>query len=166
MLKLLEVLSVQEIVVYLVLFALAARGVFDFVEWVRKEYSKKFNKDYTAKKKEEDMSSHFIQCEAQRQEVIKMYAEVDNKIDKLTHTVNAKFTEIEKQLKRLTDSDMHDIKSWIVEKHHIYIKQGWIDDFQMDTIEKRYDDYLAEGGNSYVLGLMQELRALPHSPNN
>jgi hypothetical protein len=44
------------------------------------------------------------------------------------------------------------------------MKKAWVDDFTMDTIEKRFADYLAEDGNSYVEGLVNELRALPHIP--
>ena len=39
--------------------------------------------------------------------------------------------------------------------------KGYIDDFSMDAIEKRYDHYKAEGGNSYISDLMHDLRKLP-----
>lgn len=164
MLDLLQTFSVSQILIYGVLLALAIRGIFDFAAWVKNKYDAKFHKDYTAKKKEEELNTHYEQCMKQREELLELYAGVEEKIDSLTETINCKFKDIEKQLQRLTDSDMHDIKSWIVEKHHFFINQEWIDDFQMDTIEKRYGDYLEEGGNSYVAGLMSELRALPHVP--
>ena len=33
-----------------------------------------------------------------------------------------------------------------------------IDSFTMDTIEKRYQHYRDEGGNSYITNIMKELR--------
>ena len=68
------------------------------------------------------------------------------------------------KLELLTQSDKDSIKSWIVEKHHLFVKQGWVDDFNMDAIERRFTHYEEEGGNSYVCDLMKELRRLPNYP--
>ena len=38
---------------------------------------------------------------------------------------------------------------------------GWIDDFSLDCLERRYQHYADEGGNSFIEGFMEELRALP-----
>ena len=89
---------------------------------------------------------------------------LENKIDSFVNDVRHKVNKIENQLTRLTESDKHDIKGWIVEKHHYLIKKGWVDDFTMDTLERRYSDYVAEDGNSYVERLMEDLRSLPHFP--
>lgn len=65
----------------------------------------------------------------------------------------------------LTDSDRDDIKSWIVQQYHrFYEEKGWIDDFSMDSLEKRYACYRQEGGNSYITGMMEQLRTLPRHP--
>lgn len=62
----------------------------------------------------------------------------------------------------LIDSDRDDIKAFITEKHHFYCyQQGWIDDFNMECLEKRYEHYADEGGNSFIGGFMKELRKLP-----
>ena len=65
-------------------------------------------------------------------------------------------------IKRLVISDQNDIKSWLVEKHHFFTKQGWIDDFSMDTFNRRFSDYVEEGGNSYAESLVNALRELPN----
>ena len=65
----------------------------------------------------------------------------------------------------LVESDMHDIKSWIVEQYHkFYNEQGWIDSFSAETIDRRYGDYQKEGGNSYISTLMERLHSLPMDP--
>ena len=60
----------------------------------------------------------------------------------------------------LIESDKCDIKAWITEKYHYYMAKGEIDDFTLDSIEKRFACYKKVGGNSYVEGLVQDLRKL------
>jgi hypothetical protein len=80
----------------------------------------------------------------------------EEKIDKLTQMVELLLT-----------SDRDNIKAYIVEKHHYFCyNRKWIDDYSMDCIEKKYETYKKENGNSYVGDLMKELRALPKQPIN
>ena len=58
-------------------------------------------------------------------------------------------------------ASLNDIRADIVKQHHYFMTKGYIDDFSMDAIEKRYDHYKAEGGNSYISDLMHDLRKLP-----
>lgn len=107
------------------------------------------------------------QIEEQNQEAATQNAimELGNKLDDILD----KLEKIEDRLKcaegRLTDlttSDMHDIKSWIVEQYHkFYNEQGWIDAFSAETIDRRYNDYKKEGGNSYIKELIDRLHSLP-----
>jgi hypothetical protein len=79
---------------------------------------------------------------------------------------DAHFVELDNKINDLTASDMHDIKSWIVEQYHkFYINQGWIDAFSADTLDHRYEDYKKEGGNSYIDTLVSQLHTLPMDPN-
>ena len=50
-----------------------------------------------------------------------------------------------------------------VEEELIYHlrKLGYIDDFSLDCIEKRFKHYSDEGGNSFIENFMKDLRALP-----
>ena len=75
--------------------------------------------------------------------------------------IKAEFDNVNSKINLLTESDKDDIKGWIVSQYHFFMEQGWIDDFSMDTIEKRYGHYVEEGGNHYVHTLMKELKALP-----
>jgi predicted nuclease with TOPRIM domain len=88
-----------------------------------------------------------------------------NEVNKKFETQEKNLQKIEQKLADLTLSDMHDIKSWIVDQYHkFYIEQEWIDAFSADTIEHRYEDYKKEGGNSYIDQLMERLRSLPMDP--
>lgn len=158
MITLLNMFSVKEIIIFVILFSLAIKGLADFLNWFKGEYKKKFNEDFETKTKEEELIQHYQQCKEQHKETIQLYEDVNKKINKLTDVVDGLKTSID----QLIESDMHDAKGWIVEKHHSLVQKGWVDDFTRDTIEKRFSDYLKEGGNSYVRGLMEEIRALPH----
>lgn len=164
MLEILTAFSVRQIITYTIMLAFAVRGGVDFFGWCKEKYQKKFDKDHAQLLKQEMLEEHYKECSEQHQESVDRYNSLENKIDLLTETVNHKVDKLEAQLTRLTESDMHDIKGWIVEKHHELMQKQWVDDFTIDTLEKRYADYVAEDGNSYVERLMEDLRSLPHFP--
>ena len=69
---------------------------------------------------------------------------------------------MQKQIDLLIESDKDDIKAYITKEHHYFCyEKGWIDDYSLDCIEKRYGHYVEEKGNSFVKSLMIELRSLP-----
>lgn len=164
MLQLLAEFSIQQIITFLILGAAAFKGCYEFFKWCKNLYNEKFNKDYKELKEEERIENHFAMYEQQNEELLEKYKNLEQKIDYLTSQMKVRVGKVEEQLNLLTLSDMHDIKCWIVERHHNLIKQGWVDDFTMDTIEHRYSDYKAEDGNSYVESLMKDLRELPKFP--
>lgn len=87
-------------------------------------------------------------------------------LEKITAIEN-RLTNAEIRLDKLTESDMHDIKAWIVEQYHkFYIGQGWIDAFSAETIDRRYEDYKDEGGNSYIDNLISQLHTLSMDPTD
>ena len=94
----------------------------------------------------------------------KLHERFDDIQDELK-IVKERLATAEQQLKDLTISDMHDIKSWIVEQYHkFYVQQGWIDAFSAETIDRRYSDYKKEGGNSYIKTLIDQLHTLSMDP--
>ena len=162
MLELFTTFSISQIIVFTITLALAIKGCVDFFDWCKNKYQAKFDKDHTKLNKEQALEEHYIRCSEQHKESMRLYSNVENKIDKMNQSINNRFDAIEESIDTLKQSDMHDIKSWIVEKHHILMENGWVDDFTMDTLEKRFLDYVKEGGNTYVEKLMNEIRALPH----
>ena len=61
----------------------------------------------------------------------------------------------------LIQSDELDIKSWIKMQHEKWIPRQCIDSQTLDLLEQRFAVYEKEGGNSWALKLVNELRALP-----
>jgi hypothetical protein len=46
------------------------------------------------------------------------------------------------------------------------MQKGYIDDYCLDCLEKKYKHYVKEGGNSFIESLMKEIRNLPRTPQN
>lgn len=70
------------------------------------------------------------------------------------------------QLDVLIASDKESIKSFIVSCYYQAKSDGYVNSHLMQIIEERYETYKKENGNSYVGGLMNELRAFPHTAPN
>lgn len=173
MVDLLSQYSLSDIIIFGVAAVVAVKGTWDLVDYFTSKYKAKFTKDYNAlerekelKERQDALEAHYRDCKGQHQETIELYNSLEAKIDNLASVVNNKFEELDKRMDTLTTSDKFDIKSFIVEKYHFFVEeQGWIDDFSLDVLERRFEVYEAEGGNSYIAGLMKELRQLPkHAP--
>ncbi len=144
MLELIKEYSVQEVIFIVILLALAIKETCSLVDWFRNRVKGVYDK----RAGEET-------CDKQIKEQL---LEIKESVVYLTDTI----TGLESKIVLLTESDREDIRAFIVGKHHYHCYElKWIDDFTLDTIEKRYGYYIKENGNSYVCGLMEELRKLP-----
>ena len=94
--------------------------------------------------------------------------ELNSKMDLILEklgSIETRLQNAEGRLDKLTESDMHDIKAWIVDQYHkFFVGQGWIDAFSAETLDRRYEDYKDEGGNSYIDNLMAQLHTLSMDP--
>lgn len=130
MLELLSTFSAEQIILFLILLAFASKELINFWDFFKQKINFGFNM-----KKEKEVSANILKDLVQK---------VEN---------------ISARLDLLTESDKDDIRGWIVERYHYYKNIDIpIDSFTMDTIEKRYQHYRDEGGNSYITDIMEELR--------
>ena len=158
MLDLFRSYDLSQIIIFVVMLIFAIKGGWDLVDYFKKKYTEKFNKDFAAKEAENKLENHYINCSNQHVEALGMYNELSDQVNDLTQEVHERFDKLEQ-------SDMHQIKHDIVKDYHYFIdEKGWIDDFNLDCLELIYQDYKREGGNSYIDGLMEELRRLPKHP--
>lgn len=140
LIQLLEQFDTTTFLTFIIILALAAKGVIIFFDWVKERLMKMFNK----------------QTKKQRQ--IEQLQQQEKSIKELKNNMES----IQSKMNLLIESDKDDIKAWITEKHHFYCyQQKYIDDYTLDCLEKRFSHYEVEGGNSFVHNLMEELRALP-----
>lgn len=78
---------------------------------------------------------------------------------------NNSVDKINDSIAMLIESDKESIKAYVTERHHFFVyEHGWIDDYSMECLERRFLIYQHEHGNSFVEGLMDEIRALPKQP--
>ena len=140
LIQLLKQFDITTFLTFIIVLALAAKGVIIFFDWVKERLMKMFNK----------------QTKKQRQ--IEQLQQQERSIKELKDNMES----IQSKMNLLIESDKDDIKAWITEKHHFYCyQQKYIDDYTLDCLEKRFSHYEVEGGNSFVHNLMEELRALP-----
>lgn len=145
---LIEIYSIQEILLFLVIFSSAVKGFVSFWDWGYARLKQIF-------KKESDKEQEIDSIQAQFNEHIKNYEIMQN-------TQNETLRMLTDKINLLIDSDKDNIKSFITERHHHFCyNKKWIDDYSLDCIEKRYKHYTDEGGNSFIHDLIKELRALP-----
>lgn len=145
--KLLNTYTIKEVLIFIVLLALAIKGVLTFMDWAIDRLRKVFGKEFQRQTKEQQSEQRIENLEKNYEQLAKSVNTMSEKID------------------ILVQSDRDDIKSFLTEKHHYFCyQQGWIDDYSLECCERRYAHYVEEGGNSFIGGFMDELRALPKLP--
>lgn len=138
--QLLQDFSISQILMFIVILAAATKGLISFIDWARERITKQVHK--------QDKPDQILARTAQNKQ----------ELDQIKHQLGS----MKKILELLTNSDKDAIKSFITKEHHYFCyKLGYIDDYSMDAIERRYSHYKEQGGNSFVHDLMQELRVLP-----
>lgn len=154
MLELLQHYSIPEIFLFIVLLALAFKSVVSFFEWLEERIKKTFNIKFRKISEKERINKRIENGENFMAQLREHQKRNDETLKNLS-----------KKIDTLVESDRDDIKAYITKEHHKFCyNKGWIDDFSLDCLEKRFKHYADEGGNSFICGFMQELRALPKRP--
>ena len=139
--------SWSEIILFVIAFAAAIKGVVTFWDWGKDRLRKVYDKE----DKIEEIKGLIVENTKQMNEFSNIQSQT---IDEIQH--------LKENITNLTASDKDDIKAWITEKHHHFCYDiKYIDDYSLDCIEKRYAHYVDEGGNSFISKLMEEIRNLP-----
>lgn len=182
MIELLTTMSLTQVVIFTFLIFVAVKECISVWEFFQKKIKGAVKNELSEKELIEQIHDKVIKLETEvkeqreldnlRDERLK-FLEEDTKQRKALHSQILEFQEkVTQKLERqdeilllLTDADREDTRSWIVQQYHYFCEQKkWIDDFSMDALEKRYIYYQQEGGNSYITGLMEQLRSLPRTP--
>lgn len=154
MLKFLESYSFSEVMIFIVIFALAIKELITLYDWAKERLKRVFVVGFE-QQQQEDKTEDKIK-------------ELNQKIDTISNRqagIDKDIARILAKIDMLIDSDKDDIKLSITEKHHYFCyEKGYIDDYSLDCLEKKYGHYCDEGGNSFIGDLMKDLRALPKKP--
>lgn len=154
MAELLANYSMSEILIFVIAIALAFKGVVEFIDWIKERGKKYFDKETTSVEQIKKLEEK----NAEQDEKITQILDSQNKIQENMDIIM-------KQIQSLISSDRDAIKTYITKDHHYFCYEaGWIDDYNLDCLEKRYQKYVEEGGNSFISSLMDEIRSLPRQP--
>lgn len=155
MLDLLNKYSLTEIVVFIVMLGIALKELITFIDWASDRLKRVF-------KKETSQEQAFIEVKKQITDLSKQLDVAVKSFQDYLTADEARAHNMQQTISILVESDKDDIKSWITSQHHYFCyEKGFIDDYSLDCIEKRFKHYKDEGGNSFIETLMNELRALP-----
>ena len=139
--------GIKEIIIFIIIISLGIKQGVELVEWFKGKLKK--NTDNAISEKERIES-------------------IDNKLekyDKVLEDITDSINDLKDETQLLISSDKDAIKAFITEKHHYFCyNQKWIDDYSLDVLERRYEHYVDEKGNSFIKDLMEELRELPRVP--
>lgn len=154
MLELLKEYSISQILILAVFIAIAIKEVIQFIDWARQRTLQQVTK-----------STSSIELIKKIEEKDK---DQDKKIEQMLEaqkTLSENIDLILQQVQNLIKSDRDAIKAYITKEHHHFCYEvKWIDDYNLDCLEKRYQRYVEEGGNSFIESLMEEIRDLPRRP--
>lgn len=151
MIALLQQYSLSDILMFTIFLALAIKSLISFFDWAY-IYIKKILNIHHSKINQKQALERRLQKGSQ----------VMTKLKNDQQTTDEILKDLSKKIDILIDSDKDDIKSYITREHHYFCyKLGYIDDFSLDCIQKRFKHYSDEGGNSFIENFMKDLRALP-----
>ena len=146
--------SLSEIILFAIILALAVKGFITFFDWAYARLKTIYWRDFSSTAEKEKIQQRF----EKGAETMKALQENQQKTD-------CTLQELSSKINCLILSDRDDIKSYITRQHHYFCyRMGWIDDFSLNCIEKRYSQYREYGGNSFIENFMQQLRHLPKEP--
>ena len=145
---------ISEILLCIVGVIVLVKWIIEYFDWGHKRTKDKYDQEAERKKNIEDINEKLNQ----NSEDIKMLIEMQKQ-------QNEKIEQQNLRIELLIDSDKDDIKAFITEKYHYFVEvKGWIDDYSLDCLERRFQHYKDENGNSFVADLMSEIKRLPKHP--
>ena len=153
LLELLTTFSPLTIVLCCIMILAAFKSIVEYRKWMHSLF------DDAIEKREKDREIEQTNC--------KLTAEHNAELRNISATIvdiQKSIRKMDEQIDILTRSDKDDIKAFITREYHYFTEQkGWIDDYSMDCIEKRYSHYKEYHGNTFIDTLMEELRDLPRN---
>ena len=153
MAALLSEFTIGQIVLFVVLLAAAVKGIIEFMKWFSSTMKEKVHREERPEKIQQRL-----------EEMGQIHAEEVAKLQQRDEELQKGIDDLKANVNVLIESDRSSTLAWITGRHHFFEEKGWIDDFSLMTIEKRFAHYKQEGGNSFAEDLMVDLRKLPKQP--
>ena len=152
----LDMLSQIGITEVIIILGIGIPSILKFINWCKSLYGKRKNFHDTA----------FAEGQVAEQQK-EAEAALVNELKEKQGTLETQLSNLAVQVKNLTDkvdllmeSDVQAIKAWLKDEHEKWTHLGWIDNFSLDLIKKRYAIYVKEHGNSWAEDLMRDIDKL------
>lgn len=143
--------SIETIILIVIMLGVATKFVGELIEYFYGKLRKYFNHQNEKDKAHAEITDNLSEIKEQVNILVENLRVLDNRVRNL-----------ESQAEITTDRLQENSKSYIIDKHHYFIYQvGAIDDLNLQSLERRYLYYKSAGGDSYIDGLMEDIRELP-----
>lgn len=171
-------LGIAVICIFLVAL-LYRKPIYDFFETYVMGRLSKSQKEEKKEDKESEEDENLMTLLLSLQEKVQQMKETQREMisnqDSLTKDVSdirkeltlshEKINRISESQEFLIESDKEDKKAFITREYNYFCgRVHKIDLFSREIIEKIYEIYLKEGGNTFVAGMMSTIRGLPTTP--
>lgn len=149
--QLLSQYSIETLVILVALLGFSIKAMSELWEWFYNQFKEHF--------------SFRTRRDQDHQQLIEQIKELSNGIKATQEEVQIlenNMTQFSDQMKITTERLQENSRNYIIDKHHYFCYQvKAIDDLSLQSLERRFLYYKAAGGNSFIDGLMEEIRELP-----
>lgn len=143
--------SIESIILFIITIALSLKLVSEIWDYFYTKLKKYFN--YTSQK------------DQQHEQLLNSIAELKEEISEARQQQKDNQQEIsclKDNFAVVNERLQENSRNAIIDKHHYFCYEiGAIDDLSLQSLERRYLYYKSAGGNSFIDGLMEEIRSLP-----
>ena len=143
--------SIETLILLIVSLGLAIKFVSELWEYFYNKIKKYFN--------------YQTQKDRQHEEIIEGIGAIKEEIIALKKEnieLTSKVNSFDDKMNIVNERLQENTRSFIIDKHHYFCYTvGAIDDLNLQSLERHFLYYKASGGNSFIDGLMEDIRALP-----
>lgn len=143
--------SIESIILFVILLAISVKITHELWDYFKGKAREAFKKEETQGQLEINFNEKF-------QELTDKLDALDGRLDTIDHN----FEGIKTRLSLIEERQQEDTRSFLIDTHHKFCYEvKAIDDISLQSIERKYMYYKNAGGNSFIDGLVQEIRQLP-----
>ena len=143
--------SIEALILLVALLGFAIKAMSELWEWFYNKFKEHF--------------SFRTQRDQNHQQLVAEIKELSTEIKTTreeVHHLEDNMNQFSDQMKITTERLQENARNYIIDKHHYFCYQVHaIDDLSLQSLERRFLYYKAAGGNSFIDGLMEEIRELP-----
>lgn len=147
--------SIESIIITGIVVAVSIRFLGELIDW----FSKNLRQYFNVRNEEEEFKATVLESVKKISERQKEQARLSEERDK---KIFDRINEMQKGVDLLQERMQDSSRAYIIDKFHHYKDIGAIDDMGLNDLERRFMYYKNAGGDTFIDGLMAEIRDLPH----